>query len=73
MAYTSIYNVHFAGRQAMHNKENQKEVLKRAEKYYQSGKEIHKENLVMFYGFLTEKEQEQADTEIRKLLPSWGF
>lgn len=50
-----------------------KETLKRANKFYQSGKDSHKENLIMMYSFLSEEDQVIADTGIRKLIPSWGF
>ncbi len=51
---------------------NYSETIKRAEKYYQSGDEFDKYNMIDMYDLLTEDQQKQADKEIIKFLPEWA-
>ncbi len=51
---------------------NYKHTIRRAKKYYQSGDEYDKYNMIHMYDTLTETEQKQADKEIIKFLPEWA-
>ena len=46
--------------------------IKRAKKFYQSGKESDRNNLIDIYDTLTTDEHDVADEQIGKFLPSWS-
>lgn len=50
-----------------------KECLKRANTYYQNPTDNNLGNLQIIHYSLSDEEQELADIEIRKLLPSWNI
>lgn len=52
--------------------QDRKEIKKRANKYYQSPTSNNLDNLILFYDTLNEDDAQEADSIIRKLIPSWG-